>query len=185
VAEALLWSGDEERCAGVLEQAERAIDAGATPGSIARYFKERGNLLLELERFDEAAEAYRQGRELVRGSGQRALHRALLIGHPRLLRRRTDWERPRKAAEMARRSAASDLARRHLAQAWFVLGDVAARSGDPDGALAPYVAALRLARRIHDDYLVVSSLSALSFLYRWKRFKHHSLRRAVRCARRS
>jgi len=185
LSEVLLWSGDEERCAKALEQAELAIDAGATPGSIARYFKERGNLLLELERFDEAAEAYRQGRELVRGSGQRALHRALLIGHSRLLRELADWERARRAAEMARKSAASDLDRRHLAQAWFVIGDVAARSGDPDGALVPYVAALRLARRIQDDYLVVSALSALSFLYRWKRFKNHSLRRAVRCARRS
>jgi tetratricopeptide (TPR) repeat protein len=185
LSEALLWSGDEERCAQALEQAELAIDAGATPGSIARYFKERGNLLLELERFDEAADAYRQGRELVRGSGQRALHRALLIGHARLLRELADWEKARRAAEMARKSAASDLDRRHLAQAWFVIGDVAARSGDPDGALVPYVAALRLARRIQDDYLVVSTLSALSFLYRWKRFKSHSLRRAVRCARRS
>jgi tetratricopeptide (TPR) repeat protein len=185
LAEALLWSGDEERCAQTLADAEQAIDVGASPASIARYFKERGNLLLELERFDEAGDAFRQGRELVRGSGQRALHRALVIGHARLLRELTDWERARKAAELARRSAESDLDRRHMAQAWFVIGDVASRSGDPDGAFIPYVTALRLARRIQDEYLVVSCLAALSFLYRWKRFRRHSLRRSVRCARRA
>jgi serine/threonine protein kinase/tetratricopeptide (TPR) repeat protein len=185
LAEALLWSGDEERCARALGDAEQAIDAGASPASIARYFKERGNLLLELERFDEAADAFRQGRELVRGAGQRALHRALVIGHARLLRELADWDRARKAAEVARRSAESDLDRRHLAQAWFVLGDVASRAGDPDGAFVPYVTALRLARRISDDYLVVSCLAALSFLYRWKRFRRHSLRRSARCARRA
>jgi len=49
-----------------------------------------------------------------------------------------------------------------------------------EGALAA-----ELARRISDDYLVVSCLAALSFLYRWKRFERHSLRRSARCARRA
>jgi tetratricopeptide (TPR) repeat protein len=185
LAEALLWSGDEERCAKAIERAEQVIDAGASIPSIGRYFKERGNLLLELERFDEAGDSYAQGRAIVRGPALRALHRAMVLGTARLLRETADYEKSRRACELARRSAESDLDLRHLAQAWYVLGDVAARTGEPDQAFLPYVRAYRLARRIEDDYLAVSTLGALSFLYRWKRFRGHSLEKAVRCARRA
>jgi len=185
LGEALLWSGDEERCAQTLQQAEEAIDAGVSIASIGRYFKERGNLLLELEQFDAAAKAYAQGRAIVRGPSLRALHRAMVLGTARLLRETADFERARRACELARRSAESDLDLRHLAQAWYVLGDVAARRGEPDRAFLPFVRALKLARTIEDDYLFVSALGSLSFLYRWRRFGRHSLSKAVRCARRA
>jgi tetratricopeptide (TPR) repeat protein len=185
LAEALLWSGDEERCAQALERAERAIDAGAAIGSIGRYFKERGNLLLELERFDEAREAYSQGRAVVRGPALRPLHRAMVLGTARLLREVADFGKARRACEIARHSAEADQDLRHLAQAWYVLGDVESRAGNPDAAFVPYVRALRLAHRIEDDYMRVSALGSLSFLYRWKRFSKHSLPKAIRCARRA
>ncbi len=185
MAETLLWSGDEERCEQALERAEVAIDAGAAIGSIGRYFKERGNLLLELERFDEAADAYSRGRAVVRGPALRPLHRAMVLGTARLLRETCDFEKARRACELARRSAESDLDLRHLAQAWYVLGDVESRLGEPDRAFLPYLRARRLARQVEDDYLEVSALGSLSFLYRWKRFERHSLPKAIRCARRA
>jgi len=183
LAEALLWSGDEERAGGALEQAEVVIDAGAPVASIGRYFKERGNLLLELERFDEAAQAFSQGRAIVRGPALRPLHRALVLGSARLARERCDWDKARRACEVARRSAASDLDRRHLAQALYVQGDIEARAGAPDAAFRPYVQAYRLARQVEDDYLVVSALGSLALLYRWRRFSGWSIGKAIRCAR--
>ncbi len=185
LAEVLLWSGDEERAAGTLDLAEQVIDAGAPIASIGRYFKERGNLLLELERFDEAEQAFSQGRSIVRGPAMRPLHRALVLGSARLLRELCDWDKARRACEVARKSAASDLDLRHLAQAEYVRADIESRSGDPDAAFRPLVRSLRLALRVEDDYLVVSALGSLSLLYRWKRFSGHSLERAIRCARRA
>ncbi|MBL8841731.1 MAG: protein kinase [Planctomycetes bacterium] len=185
LAEVLLWSGDEERAAQALEQAEQVIDAGAPVASIGRYFKERGNLLLELERFDEAEQAFSQGRSIVRGPALRPLHRALVLGSARLLRELCDWDKARRACEVARKSAASDLDLRHLAQAEYVRADIEARSGDPDAAFKPYVRSLRLALRVDDGYLAVSALGSLSLLYRWERFSGHSIDRAIRCARRA
>ena len=185
LAEALLWSGDEERAALELARAEAVIDAGAAVSSIGRYFKERGNLLLELERFDEAGDAFSQGRSIVRGPALRPLHRVMVLGTARLLREIGDYDRARRACELARKSAASDLDVRQLAQARYVLGEVESRSGNPDAAFKPYVDALKLARRVDDDYLVASAYGSLSFLYRWKRFSHFSLEKAVECARRA
>ncbi|MSR46177.1 MAG: hypothetical protein EXS13_03780 [Planctomycetes bacterium] len=185
LGEALLWSGDDERADSILAEAEAVIDAGAPIASIGRYWKERGNLLLELERFDEAGRAFAQGRAIVRGPALRPLHRALVLGSARLLRELCDWDKARRACEIARKSAESDLDRRHLAQALFIEADIAARAGEPDAAYKPLVRAYRIALEVEDDYLAVSALGSLALLYRWRRFSGWSIEKAIRCARRT
>lgn len=183
LAEAHLWNGDEERAAKVLDEAAAVIDAGAPIASIGRYWKERGNLLLELERFDEAGQAFAQGRAIVRGPALRPLHRALVLGAARLARERCEWDKARRACELAQASAESDLDRRHLAQALYVHGDVEARAGRPDAAFRPFVRAYRIAVELDDGYLAVSALGSLALLYRWRRFSGRSVDKAIRCAR--
>jgi tetratricopeptide (TPR) repeat protein len=185
LAEAHLWSGDEERAATVLDEAAAVIDAGAPIASIGRYWKERGNLLLELERFDEAGQAFAQGRAIVRGPALRPLHRALVLGAARLARERCEWDKARRACDLARKSAESDLDRRHLAQALFLRGDVEARAGDPTAAFRPFVRAYRFAVLLDDGYLAVSALGSLALLYRWRRFPGRSIEKAIRCARKA
>lgn len=185
LAECLQWSGDEERAIRVLAQAEESLDQDSPPLVRGRYWKERANLLLELERFDEARAAFRQARALLRGLDLRALERAVVLGTARLQRELADYEGAARAARVVVNSAEADGDLRHEAIARFVQGEAEARRGNPGMAHPLILQALRLAHRAKDDTLAVHALSSLALLYRWKRFHRYSLRKALRYARRA
>ncbi len=185
LAESLLWRGDEEGCAETLEQAEAAFESGASPAMRARYCKERGNLLLELERFDEARSLLREGRALARNLGRRPLQRGLLLSSARLFRELGDDRKALRAADLALGSAEADGDYRHLGIGWYIRGDTEARRGNPEAAARDLARTLRVARRIEDQYLEVHTLGALALLYRWPRMRRFSVKKAVRYARRA
>jgi tetratricopeptide (TPR) repeat protein len=183
LAECLLWSGDEERCLGTLAEAEQALDLQDSPAARARHAKERGNLLLELERYDEAREVLREGRALLKGPGYRALQRALLLASARLFRDLADSSKALRALAVALRSARADGDLRHQAIALYLEADLRARERAFPQAARPCVRALRLARATRDLSLEVQALVLLCQLHRAPGFPRHSLSRAVRLAR--
>ncbi len=185
LAECLLWRGDEQGAKELLDRAEALIETNAEPQVLARYYKERGNLLLELERFEEAREAFRRGRATLRTIHFRGLHRAMLIGSARLFRELCDYKKARAALDVVIRSAASDRDLRQEAIARYVLAETEARQGNPDASYRHVMRAIVLGRRVNDRYLLVNSLGGLALLYRWERFGRYSLKKAVRYARRA